>query len=392
MTQTFIWKNEASQGEIQAKNIDFARALLLQKNIRPTSLKKIPLFSMKPAVKKKDATFMLSQLSQLTKSGISIVQSFEIIASNTNNEAIQTLCAAIATSINTGKSLNQSLSQYSTLFNPVTLALIDVAEQTGQLDTILDTVVKQQTKQEELGKKLTKALLYPCIVVITAIIATVILLIFVIPQMQQMYENFDAKLPWITQAVINASSFLQSNLHWIIITLTLSTIVFSKLYKKFEAVQQYLHKQSLRLPKLKDLIQKSSLYLSAQILSIMVAAGIPLPNAIQLLKNTCRHHTYKLAWIHIAQRIETGTPLSDGMKQTHIFPALFLAYIKIGEQSGRLDEMLAQIAALYENELNHLADKLNLLLEPIIMLVLGCIIGTLIVAMYLPLFQLGQVL
>jgi type IV pilus assembly protein PilC len=395
MIYTYAWKNEDSEGVIKAKNIYFAKALLAERNITASSLKKqnfIAKLLQKNKTHSNLNSIILSQLFQLLKSGISIQQAFNMIQKNSTDSPAKKLCSTIEKFIKEGHTLSQALNNFPNTFDHITLALIHVAEQTGNLESILEKIIKQQTKHQIIKKQMAKALLYPCIVIITALIATVILLVFVIPQMQSMYDNFDAELPWITQTVIHASQFLRHNIIWLILAFALALISLIKYYRKSFRLKFFVHTLLLRTPKIKTVIQKSSLCFNAQIISVMLHAGIPILDAISLLKGTCKNLVYQKAWGNIGEKIKNGHYLSDSLKQEKHFPSLFISYIHIGENSGRLDEMLNQIALHYENDLNHFVDKLNLLLEPIIMLILGAIIGTLIIAMYLPLFKLGQVL
>ncbi len=352
--------------------------------------KQFQLFFIKP-IRHADITLFSRQLATLLLASIPLMQAFDLIIHNNKNPSLQKLLRLIKFTIENGHSIARSLQRYPQHFSAIYCQLVAVGEQTGTLDLMLDRIASWQEKTDQLKNKIKKALFYPALVIGIATIITIALLILVIPQFINLFNSFGAALPGFTQLIINFAHFLQ-NYGWLLAGLSMLLIIGLPICKRKSArVARWVDYLLLRLPIIGKTIQKACIARLARTLTTTIAAGIPLNNALQIVAGAGGNYYYTQAILHARTLINKGQPLHFALKQTGKFPALVEQLVGIGETAGKLENMLAKIADIFEKEVDNTIDTLSDLLEPFIMLVLGIVIGSLVIAMYLPIFKLGNI-
>lgn len=396
--EVFLWegmdsKGHRTKGESRGVNQALVKAELRRQGINPLKIKKKPmsLTSKKKKITPKDIAIFSRQLATMMSSGVPLVQSFEIIGRGHENPAMQDLVLTVKADVESGNSLADSLRKHPLYFDGLYCNLVAAGEQAGILETLLHKVALYKEKIEAIKGKIKKAMFYPAAVVVAAFIVTAILMIFVVPQFQSLFSNFGADLPALTQLVIDASDIFQ-NYWWAIFGGVFAAgYTFLEMKKRSKAFQEFLDKLSLRLPILGDIVNKATIARFARTLATMFAAGVPLVEALQTVAGASGNIVYERAILKMRDEVATGISLQMGMKQTGLFPHMVVQMVSIGEEAGSLDAMLGKVADFYEEEVDNLVDGLSSLLEPIIMGVLGVLIGGLVIAMYLPIFKMGAV-
>ena len=394
----FVWEGvdrhgKRVKGEMSGKSDALIKATLRRQGVNPLKVKKKPksLFSAGGKVTSKDITIFSRQLATMMSSGVPLVQSFEIVGRGHENAAMQELILNIKSDIESGTTLNEALGKHPDQFNELYVNLVTAGEQSGILEDILHKLATYMEKTEALKSKIKGALFYPIAVIVVAFIITCILMIFVIPQFQEMFSNFGADLPALTMIVINMSKWFQAY-WWALIGGIIATIVaIFQLKKRSMRFAHFLDRMSLKLPVIGEILEKSAIARFARTLSTMFAAGTPLVEAMTSVAGACGNIVFYDATMKMRDEISTGTQLQVSMRDTNLFPNMVVQMVAIGEESGALDAMLGKVADWYEQEVDDAVDALTSLLEPMIMAVLGVIIGGLVVAMYLPIFKMGQV-
>lgn len=380
------------KGDIFALNDTLAKGELRKQGINPLRIKKKPqpLFGAKHKIDSGDIAVFSRQMATMMASGVPLVQSFEIIGQGNENLALQKMIMKIKADVEGGANFADSLKKHPLYFDDLFVNLVNAGEQSGSLETMLDKLANYKEKTEALKKKVKKAMTYPISVLVVAAVVTAILLIFVVPQFQDIFNQFGAELPALTLFVIALSEYLQSN--WWMFVLAIGAIAFA--YKHFNAKSKEFRRRkdqiSLKIPVVGEIQNKSSIARFARTLETMSAAGVPLVEAMDSVAGATGNSVFFDATIQIKDDISTGTQLQTSMKSTGLFPNMVIQMVSIGEEAGSLDHMLGKVADFYENEVDNLVDNLTSLMEPMIMSVLGILIGGLIVAMYLPIFQLGN--
>ena len=398
----FIWEGtdrngNRKKGETQAKNSALAKAQLRKEGINVLKIKPKPkpLFGMGGARRKTitplDIAIFARQLATMMKAGVPLVQSFEIVGSGHENANMTDMLMDIKADIEGGSSLTEALKKYPLQFDDLFCNLVQAGEHAGILDSILDKIATYKEKTEAIKAKIKKAMGYPIAVMVVAVVVVSILMLFVIPQFEDMFSNFGASLPAPTQFVVDASHFLLE-WWWALFGGIGGFIFFFGYFKKrSRKMREFLDRLSLKLPVLGPILEKASIARYARTLQTMFAAGTPLVEALTSVSGAVGNIVFSKAVDQIKQEVSTGTQLNKAMTNTGVFPNMVLQMTAIGEEAGALDTMLGKVADFYEDEVDNLVDGLTSLLEPIIMSVLGVIIGGIVVAMYLPIFQMGQV-
>jgi len=398
----FVWEGtdrngNRKKGETQAKNSAMAKAQLRREGINVLKIKPKPkpLFGMggarRKAITPMDIAIFARQLATMMKAGVPLVQSFEIVGSGHENANMSDMLMAIKADIEGGSSLTEALKKFPLQFDDLFCNLVQAGEHAGILDSILDKVATYKEKTEAIKAKIKKAMGYPIAVMVVAVVVVTILLLFVIPQFDSMFKNFGAALPAPTQFIVDASKFLQE-WWWALFGAVGGFIyVFGYFKKRSRKMREMLDRISLKLPVIGPILEKASIARYARTLQTMFAAGTPLVEALSSVSGAVGNIVFSNAVDQIQQEVSTGTQLNKAMTNTNVFPNMVLQMTAIGEESGALDTMLGKVADFYEDEVDNLVDGLTSLLEPIIMSVLGVIIGGIVVAMYLPIFQMGQV-
>ncbi len=391
----FIWtgtdkRGVKVKGQTRGSNPNLIRADLRKQGITPIKVKKqTQLFSQKKTIVPKDIAIFFRQLATMMSAGVPLVQSFEIIGRGHENAGMRELVLKIKNEVESGTSLSETLAKHPIHFDELVVNLVNAGEQAGVLETLLDKIATYKEKTEYLKAKIKKALFYPTAVIVVAFIVTAILLIFVIPQFEQLFSSFGADLPAFTRFVVTLSEFMQE-WWWMVFGIAIGAVVgMLQAKKRSRKFSRALDRVILKMPIIGPIMHKASVARYARTLSTMFAAGVPLVEALESVAGATGNTVYSDAVLMIRDSVATGQQLQFAMSQTGLFPNMVEQMVAIGEESGALDTMLSKVADFYEQEVDDAVDALSSLLEPIIMSILGILIGGLVVAMYLPIFKMG---
>jgi type IV pilus assembly protein PilC len=386
-------KGNKVRGRTLAVSENEVRAELRRQAIIPTRIRKqTRLFSTGGKITPGDIAIFSRQLSTMLAAGIPLVQAFEIVGVGHEKPAMQKLILDIKTNIEGGSSLHESLAKHPLYFDDLYINLVEAGEQAGALESLLDKVATYKEKTEALKKKIKKALFYPAAVLAVAVIVTLILLLFVIPQFEALFKGFGADLPTFTRMVIEMSRFVQEQGWWMGIVTGVAIFVFFYFKKRSRALRQFLDRLSLKIPIIGPILVKAAIARYARTLSTMFSAGVPLVEAMESVAGATGNIVYEIAVLRMRDEVATGQRLQRAMENTGLFPNMVVQMIAVGEESGSLDAMAAKVADFYELEVDTAVDGLSSLLEPLIMAILGVLVGGLVIAMYLPIFKLGAVI
>jgi type IV pilus assembly protein PilC len=381
------------KGAIFALSDTLAKSELRKQGINPLRVKKKPkaLFGGGKKPEPADIAIFARQIATMMKAGVPLVQSFEIIGEGNDKPLMQKLIMGIKAEVESGVSLAEALAKEPLYFDALFVNLVNAGEQSGALETMLDKLATYKEKTEALKAKVKKALFYPIAVLIVAFIVTVILLVFVVPQFQELFDSFGADLPAMTVFVINLSEFMQA--WWWVIAggIAGSVYTFFRIKKTSPKLQEAWDRLALKAPVVGEITTKSAIARCARTLETMSTAGVPLVEAMDSVAGATGNIIYYNASLKIRDEVSQGTQLQTSMRNTGLFPNMAIQMVSIGEEAGSLDAMLSKVADYYETQVDNAVDALTSLLEPIIMAVLGVLVGGLIIAMYLPIFKLGSV-
>lgn len=385
-------RGQKIKGELSAINIAVAKAELRKQGIAAKTVKKKPkaLFQTKKKINPLDISIFSRQLATMMKAGVPLVQSFDIVADGLENQSMRELVLAIKSEVEAGNSLAGSLRRHPIYFDELFCSLVDSGEQSGALETMLDRIATYKEKTEALKAKIKKAIKYPIAVIIVALIVTSLLLIKVVPTFQELFEGFGAELPAFTQMVIGMSEWMQEYWYMFIGVIVGSVYAFTESKKRYKPFSDAVDAMTLKMPVFGGIIYQSTIARFARTLATTFAAGVPLVEALNSVAGATGNVIYKNAVLKIRDEVSSGTQLNFSMKSTGLFPAMAVQMTAIGEESGSLDAMLDKVATHYEQEVDAAVDGLTSLLEPMIMSILGVLVGGLIIAMYLPIFQMGN--
>ena len=394
----FLWEGTDRNGKkVKGKSLanDEAsvRADLRRQGVVPTRIRKQrkSLFSGGGKITTGDIAIFSRQLATMLAAGIPLVQAFEIVGNGHENAAMQKLILAVKADVEGGSALAEALAKHPLYFDDLFVNLVEAGEQAGALESLLDKIATYKEKTEAIKKKIKKALTYPAAVLVVAFFVTTILLIFVIPSFEDLFKGFGADLPTFTRMVIDLSAFVRSE--GVIIALIIGGAIGAFLYfkKRSRAFRHFLDRMMLKVPVIGPIMSKASIARYARTLSTMFAAGVPLVEAMDSVAGATGNIVFEMAVLQIRDEVATGQRLQQAMENTELFPNMVIQMIAVGEESGSLDEMSAKVADFYEEDVDNAVDNLSSLLEPMIMAILGVLVGGLVVAMYLPIFKLGAV-
>ncbi|MCK9779259.1 type II secretion system F family protein [Pseudomonas syringae] len=385
-------KGTKTSGELSGHNLALVKAQLRKQGINPTKVRKksASIFGKGKKIKPLDIAFFSRQMATMMKAGVPLLQSFDIISEGADNPNMRTLVNSLKQEVSAGNSFATALRQKPEYFDDLFCNLVDAGEQAGALESLLDRVASYKEKTEKLKAKIKKAMTYPAAVLIVAVIVSGILLIKVVPQFQSVFAGFGAELPTFTLMVIGLSVFIQEWWLAIIGIFFASIFMFKKSYKKSQKFRDSLDRFLLKVPIIGPLIFKSSVARYARTLATTFAAGVPLVEALDSVAGATGNVIFKNAVNKVKQDVSTGMQLNFSMRSTGVFPSLAIQMTAIGEESGALDSMLDKVATYYEDEVDNMVDSLTSLMEPMIMAILGVVVGGLVIAMYLPIFKLGN--
>ncbi len=395
----FVWEGtdksgKRVRGEMSGNSDALVKAVLRRQGINPVKVKKKSKPLLGAAGKKitpKDIAVFSRQLATMMSSGVPLVQAFEIIGRGHENPRMQDLILAVKADVEAGNTLADSLAKRPLQFDELYVNLVRAGEAGGILETLLDKIATYKEKTEAIKGKIKKALFYPAAIIVMAFIVTAVLMIFVIPQFASLFEGFGADLPAMTQMVINLSDIFVAYWYAIFGGIGLAFYGFIEGRKRFPPFRHVIERAMLKAPIFGDILVKATIARYARTLATMFSAGVPLVEAMNSVAGAAGNIVYSDAIYKMRDEIATGTQLQVAMRETKLFPNMVVQMVAIGEESGSIDTMLGKIADFYEEEVDNAVDALSSLMEPIIMAVLGVLIGGLVVAMYLPIFKMGEV-
>ncbi len=377
-------------GIVKAKNIALAKVTLYQQGIIIQKITKKRYYSFRARITSADITFFSRQLATLIESGIPLSQSLDTLIKGQSKESLKKLIAIIQHDIKTGLTLSEALREHPSYFNELVCSLIDTGEKSGTLDILLHKVASYREKIESIKKKTKSALAYPLMVVTTAFIVTTCLLIFVVPKFASLFESFGAEIPMTTQWLMHLSAFIYSYWYLDLGGLVVLGCTFIYAQQRFPAFAYHMALLFLKIPLIGPVIEKTAIARFCRTLAITFAASLPLVKALKSAAAATNNRIYIQTAAKIQNEITTGQQLSTAMQNTQRFPNMVIQMIAIGEESGALEKMLHKIADFYENEVDNFIESFSDLLEPVIMLILGILVGGLVIALYLPIFKLGS--
>ena len=397
-TALFVWEGTDRQGrktkgEISSTNQQIARAELRRQGINPSKVNKKAQsrLSFGGGVNAQDMSLFTRQMATMMRAGVPLVQSFDIVADGADKPSLKALIRDIRTDVAAGNSFASSIRKHPKQFDDLFCNLVESGEQSGALETMLDRIAGYKEKAESLKGKVKKAMFYPLAVLVIAFVVSAILLIKVVPQFEVIFQSFGAELPAFTQMVINFSNAAQKYWFPFVVLLAIIGAATSAAYTRSPKMREAVDRLSLKIPVIGDILNKSAVARFARTLSTTFAAGVPLVDALESVAGATGNIVYANATRRVRDDVASGQQLNFAMRNTGVFPNMVIQMTSIGEESGSLDTMLDKAASYFEEQVDNAVDALTSLLEPIIMAVLGVVIGGLIIAMYLPIFQLGQV-
>ena len=396
--QEFEWKgvNQKrinSSGELEAPSMSQARAMLRQRGIRVTKIKRKakPLFSNSSKIQTEDISFASRQMATMIGAGLPIAQTLQGIGKGHENAAMEKLMLDLSRDVESGTTLSSALSKHPLHFNRLFTSLTEAGEESGKLDTMLDRVATYNEKIEAIKSKVKSAMMYPMIVLFIALVVTVLLLLFVIPQFEALFVSFGADLPTLTRIIVDMSEWMQA--YWFIALgiIIAITVGLSATYKRSDQMKFAVDRIALKAPVVGVITKKSALARFARTLSIIFSAGVPMVDGMDTVGAATGNRVFQKAVNDVKADISTGQTLQSSMAQAKVFPNMMLQMVAGGEESGELEVMLDKVADFYEREVDDAVEALSSLIEPIMISVLGGIIGTMVLAMYMPIFKMAAV-
>ncbi|WP_086480647.1 type II secretion system F family protein [Oceanospirillum sanctuarii] len=394
----FSWKGKDNQGqpvkgELQALNLNLAKAQLRKQGITAEKIRKktpAPFGLGEKKITTREITLFTRQLSTMIRAGVPLVQSLNVVAEGLENPAMQKIILNIRNEVADGNMLSMGLRKHPKYFDKLFCNLVEAGERSGSLDAMLDRVAIYKEKTDRIKAKIKKALYYPVAVMAIGVVVMLILLLKVVPQFESLFNSFNAELPMITQVVIDLSEFVQQWWWLIIGILVLTPILLIRSYKSSELFAYRVDALTLRLPVIGQIVRKSSIARFSRTLSTSFTSGVPLVESMAAAAGAAGNRVYSRAVFQARDNISVGQQLNFALKTTHVFPAMVTQMVSIGEESGSLDTMLDKVAGFYEEEVDDAVEGMTTLLEPIVVAVLGVMVGGLVLAMYLPIFKMGS--
>ena len=396
----FVWegtdkRGSKMKGEAQGKNASLVKADLRRQGINPTVVRKKPkpLFGKagKTITAREIATFS-RQIATMMQAGVPLVTGIDIVAGGQKNPRMGDLLNDIRDQLAGGTSFSESLSKHPLQFDDLFQNLVKAGEGAGVLDTVLDTIATYKERIESLKGKIKKALFYPAGVIAVAIGVSALLLIFVVPQFEELFKGFGADLPAFTQLLVDASRFLTANGFYIVVAIAGGIFAFIQAMKRSRPFAQAIDRFMLKLPIIGQILHQSAIARFARTLALTFKAGVPLVEALETCAGATGSVVYETAVMRMREDVSVGYPMNVAMKQVNLFPHMVVQMIAIGEEAGALDTMLFKVAEFYEEEVDNAVDALSSLLEPFIMVIIGVVVGSMVVGMYLPIFKMGSVI
>ncbi len=400
VTQTFVWsgvnrRGQKVSGELKGDSLAQVKSELIRQGIVVQKIRKHQeslLASHTQKIKAMDIAVLTRQIATMLTAGVPLVQTLKLLADSHEKRPMREMLAAICAEVETGTPPSKALRQYPRYFDDLYCDLVASGEQSGALDTIFNRIAIYKEKAEALKSKIKKALFYPATVIVVALVVTAILLLYVVPEFDKIFKSFGAELPAFTRMVISMSNLLQA--YWYIVFGVVAALVFVYIhsYRRMKSVRDNTDKFILKLPIVGLILQKAALARYARTLSTTFSAGLPLIDGLIAAAGSAGNAVYRDAVMNVRNEVMAGMQMHVAMRTTNVFPEMVIQMIMIGEESGSLDDMLSKVAGIYEQQVDDAVDALSSLIEPLIMVVLGILVGGLVIAMYLPIFKLGSVI
>ena len=393
----FVWEGtdaagRKASGELSAAEPLLARAMLRRQGVAVSRLRrKRRALRLGERVKAEDVALVSRQMAAMLRAGMPVVRAFEIVASGARNSALATIVQGVRGEVAAGSSLSRALAKYPAQFSSLYCHLVEAGEQSGTLDTMLARIAADQERAEAIKRKVKKALTYPSLVVVSAIVVCAILLIHVVPQFEAVFASAGADLPAFTRFVIRCSELLQAWWGAALLASAAAVVGFVALKRRSPALRAALDRIALAAPVVGRILQQAAVARYARTLGTTIAAGVPLVDALAAVADSAGNAVFKAAILGVREEVATGRALHESMRDQGPFPNMVVQMVAVGEESGSLDAMLAKVAEQFEAQTTDAVDGLTTLIEPLMMAVLGVLVGGLVIAMYLPVFQLGNV-
>lgn len=395
---TFQWKGlnrdgQKTAGELRGASINEIKVLLKSQGVTPKSVRKqsAPLFKFDPKITAMDIAMITRQIATMLAAGVPLVTTLELLGRGHEKAKVRELLGIIISDVQAGIPLSNALRPHRIYFDDLYVDLVAAGEHSGSLDLVFDRVATYKEKAEALKSKIKKAMFYPAAVVVVAIAVTVMLLLFVVPQFEEIFAGFGAELPAFTQLVIGISKWLQDAWYFFAIGIVVGVWLFVRAHRNSQMVRDRVDEALLKIPLIGDILHKAAMARFARTLATTFSAGVPLIDGLDSAAGASGNAVYRKALLKVKQEVTSGMQMNVAMRTTKLFPDMLIQMVMIGEESGSLDNMLNKVSNIYEMQVDDAVDGLSSLIEPIMMVVIGTLVGGLIVAMYLPIFQMGKI-
>jgi type IV pilus assembly protein PilC len=395
---TFQWKGlnrdgKKTAGELRGTSIGEIKGVLKSQGVIPKSVRKqsVPLFKFDPKINPMDIAMVTRQIATMLAAGVPLVTTLELLGRGHEKPKVRELLATIISDVQSGIPLSNALRPHRRYFDDLYVDLVNAGEHSGALDIVFDRIAIYKEKAEALKSKIKKAMFYPAAVVIVAIGVTVLLLLFVVPQFEAIFAGFGAELPAFTQFILVISRGLQASWHIFFAAIGISIFLFIRAHRNSQMVRDRIDGMVLKIPAIGDILHKGAMARFARTLATTFAAGVPLIDGLESAAGASGNAVYRKALLKVRNEVMSGMQMNVAMRTTKLFPDMLIQMVMIGEESGSLDNMLNKVATIYEMQVDDAVDGLSSLIEPIMMVVIGTVVGGLIVAMYLPIFQMGNI-
>lgn len=395
---TFEWKGlnrdgKKTGGELKGTTVAEIKSQLKQQGVNPKIVRKkaSPFFSRNPDIKAMDIAMVTRQIATMLAAGVPLVTTIEMLGRGHEKQKMRELLSTILSEIQSGIPLSDSLRPHRRYFDELYVDLVAAGEHSGSLDAVFDRIATYREKAEQLKSKIKKAMFYPAAVVVVAILVTTLLLLFVVPQFEEIFKGFGAELPAFTQFIIGISRFLQSSWYIFFAAIVASIWLFVRAHRNSQVVRDRVDELVLRIPVIGNILHKAAMARFSRTLATTFAAGVPLIDGMESAAGASGNAVYRKALLKVRQEVMAGMQMNVAMRTTGRFPDMLIQMVMIGEESGSLDNMLNKVANIYEMQVDDAVDGLSSLIEPIMMVVIGTLVGGLIVGMYLPIFQMGNI-
>lgn len=395
---TFEWKGlnrdgKKTGGELKGTTVAEIKSQLKLQGVNPKVVRKkaSPLFSRNPDIKAMDIAMVTRQIATMLAAGVPLVTTIEMLGRGHEKQKMRELLGTVLSEIQSGIPLSDSLRPHRRYFDDLYVDLVAAGEHSGSLDAVFDRIATYREKAEQLKSKIKKAMFYPAAVVVVAILVTTLLLLFVVPQFEEIFNSFGAELPAFTQFIIGISRFLQSSWYIFFFAIVISIWLFIRAHRNSQVVRDRVDELVLKIPVICNILHKAAMARFSRTLATTFAAGVPLIDGMESAAGASGNAVYRKALLKVRQEVMAGMQMNVAMRTTGLFPDMLIQMVMIGEESGSLDNMLNKVANIYEMQVDDAVDGLSSLIEPIMMVVIGTLVGGLIVGMYLPIFQMGNV-